>query len=45
MKVVCDDLLEDFQGVDEELDKEGDKEEDEEADMELCRVAVNKSGL
>ena len=29
----------------EEADKEGDKEEDEEADMELCRVAVNKSGL
>ena len=43
--MVCDDLLEDFQGVDEEADKDGDKEEDEETDMELCRVAVNKSGL
>ena len=31
--------------MEEEVDKEGDKEEDEEADMELCRVAVNKSGL
>ena len=31
--------------MDEKVDKEGDKEEDEEADMELCRVAVNKSGL
>ena len=31
--------------MDEDVDKEGDKEEDEEADMELCRVAVNKSGL